>query len=84
MPVGHLRDALLLLMVVNRFEAYKLYFLNGHLFLFLNGHPSLFSVYFCLSKQSLQLLQQLYVKNVHPVNNAGIQTHNHQNMSLLP
>ena len=30
-----------------------------------------------------QLLQQINVKNVHPVNGAGIQTHDLWNMSLL-
>ena len=29
-------------------------------------------------------LQQIYVKNVHPVYGAGIWTHNLQNKSLLP
>ena len=38
--------------------------------------PSLLSVYFCLFKQTLQFLQQIYAKNVHPVYGAGIQTHN--------
>ena len=28
--------------------------------------------------------QQIYVKNVHPVNSAGIRTHDHRNTSLLP
>ena len=42
-------------------------------------------VYFCLFKQtSLQLLQQIYVKNVHPVYSTRIQTHNLWNTSLLP
>ena len=35
-------------------------------------------------KQTLQFLQQINVKNVHLVYGAGIQTHNFQNMSLLP
>ena len=30
------------------------------------------------------LFKQTYVKNVHPLNGAGIWTHNLQNMSLLP
>ena len=38
--------------------------------------PAPFSFIFDLFKQtSLQFLQQLYAKNVHPVNSAGIQTH---------
>ena len=30
-----------------------------------------------------QSLQQIYVKNVHPVYGAGIQTHDLQDMSLI-
>ena len=41
-------------------------------------------VYFHLFKLTLQFLQKMYVKNVHPVYSAGIQTHNLQNMSFLP
>ena len=48
------------------------------------GHPRPLSVYFRLFKQALQFLQQINVKNVHPEYGAGIQTHNLQNMSLLP
>ena len=53
---------------------------------FLNGPtPAFFIVYFGLFKQTpLQILQQINVKNVHPVYGAGIRTHNLQNMSLLP
>ena len=40
----------------------------------------LFSVYF---KQTIQILQQIKVKNVHPVSDAGIQTHDLLIMSLL-
>ena len=36
------------------------------------------------SFQTLQFLQQINVKNVHPVYGAGIQTHDLWNMSLLP
>ena len=49
-----------------------------------NGHPGLFFVYFHLFKQTSQFLQQMYVKNVHPVHGAGIWTHNLQILSLLP
>ena len=35
-------------------------------------------------KQTLQFLQQIYVKTVHPVYGAGIGTHNLLYMSLLP
>ena len=48
------------------------------------GHPGLFFVYFRLFKQTLQFSQQINVKNVHPVNGAGIRTRNLRNMSLLP
>ena len=49
------------------------------------GQPRRFlSVIFGLFKQaSLQFLQQIYVKNVHPEYGDGIRTHNLQNMSLL-
>ena len=40
-------------------------------------------MYFHLFKQTLQFLQQINGKNVHPVNGAGIRTHNLRNMSLL-
>ena len=33
--------------------------------------------------QTLQFLQQINVKNVHPVYGAGIRTHDLRNMSLL-
>ena len=45
---------------------------------------SLFLIYFRLFKQTLQFLQQIYVKNVHPVYCAGIWTHDLQEISLLP
>ena len=42
--------------------------------------PSLFSVYFRLFKKtSLQFLQQMYAKNIHPVYSNGL-----QDISLLP
>ena len=48
------------------------------------GHPRppfrLFQVFF---KQTIQILQQIDVKNVHPVSGAGVQTHNLLIMSLL-
>ena len=46
--------------------------------------PGLFFVFFHLFKQTLQIVEQIYVKNVPPVYGVGIQTHNPQNMSLLP
>ena len=39
------------------------------------GRPGLFFVYFRLFKQTPEFLQQIYVKNVHPVYTAGIRTH---------
>ena len=42
------------------------------------------SFIFGLFKQTLQFLQQINVKNVHPVYSAEIQTHDPQNISLLP
>ena len=46
--------------------------------------PSLASFLFILSFQTQQFLQQIYVKNVHPVYGARIWTHDPQNTSLLP
>ena len=48
------------------------------------GHPGLFFMYFHLFKQTLQFLQQINVKNVHPVSGTGIRTHNLLIASLLP
>ena len=50
------------------------------------GQPRpLFHLILVFFKQtSLQFLQQIYVKNVHPVYGAGIQTHDLQNVSLFP
>ena len=51
------------------------------------GHPRplfrLFSVFFKLTSKGT-ILQQINVKNVHPVDGAGIRTHDLQDMSLLP
>ena len=44
--------------------------------------PGLFFVYFRLFKQTLQFLQQINVKNVHPVYGAGIRTHELRNISV--
>ena len=55
--------------------------------MFLKNGPYLasFSIIFGLFKQtSLQFLQQINVKIVHPVYGAGIRTHNLQNVSLFP
>ena len=47
-------------------------------------HPRhIFHLYLAFFKQTLQFLQQINVKNVHPVYGAGIQTHDFKNMSLL-
>ena len=48
--------------------------------------PDLFFVYFRPFKQTLQFLQQIYVKKCydHPEYGTGIQTHNLRNTSLLP
>ena len=40
------------------------------------GHPRpLFRLFISLFKQIIQILQQINVKNVHPVSGAGIRTH---------
>ena len=46
-------------------------------------NPGLFFVYFCPLKQTIQFLQQINVKNVHPVSSARIRTHNLLITSLL-
>ena len=47
--------------------------------------PSLFFVFiFVFSNKPYKFLQQIYVKNVHPVYAAGIQTHDLQDLSLHP
>ena len=56
--------------------------MTGAIFLIKWAIPGLFFIYFCLFKQTLQFLQQIYVKNVHPVYGAGIRTDNFQNISL--
>ena len=48
------------------------------------ANPSLFFIYFRLFKHTFQFLQQINVKNVHPLFCAGIWTHNLWNRSLLP
>ena len=59
---------------------------NLVLILFLkNGPtPASFSFIFGLFKQIIQILQQINVKNVHPVYCTGIRTYCHSNMSRLP
>ena len=52
------------------------------LVVFLTG-PSPDSILF-IFKQTLQILQQINVKNVYPLSTVGIQTHALLNMSLLP
>ena len=53
-------------------------------FFFKLAHPGHFFIYFRLFKHTLQILQPHIWKNVHPVDSAGIWTHNLQDMSLLP
>ena len=57
----------------------------SHSYVFLNWPtPASFSFILGLFKQTLQFLQQMYVKNVHPVYGAGIRTHDIQNVCLFP
>ena len=46
--------------------------------------PASLIIYFLFKQTLLQILQQINVKNVHPVYGAGIRTHNLQNVSLFP
>ena len=48
------------------------------------GHSRPLFNYFLIFKQTLQFVLQIYVKNVHPVNGHGIQTHDLLNVILLP
>ena len=49
------------------------------------GHPCVF-FHVCLGffEQTIQFSQQINEKNVHPVDNTGIRTHDLHNMSLPP
>ena len=46
--------------------------------------PASFTFIFGLFIQTIQFLQQIYVKNVHPVYSAGDRTHDLWNPSLFP
>ena len=49
------------------------------------GQPRpLFCLFLVFFKQKIQFLQQINVKNVHPVYGTGIQTHDLLNMSRHP
>ena len=48
------------------------------------ANPASFLFIFGLFKQTLQFLQQIYVKNVHPVYGARIRTYDLRNVSLFP
>ena len=48
---------------------------RGRRSFFKMGQPRPFSFIFDLFKQTIQFLQQINGKNVHPVCRAGIQTH---------
>ena len=53
--------------------------------MFLMSHPRpLFAFIFGHFKQTIQFLQHIIVKNVHPVSGPGIQTHDLLNMTLVP
>ena len=51
---------------------------------FLKNRPLLLFIFGLFKETSLLFLQQMFVKNVHPVYSAGIRTHDIRNMSLLP
>ena len=59
-------------------------YVNNSLFFMVQPRPPfrLHSVFF--KQTSIQSLQQINFKNVHPVYCAGIRTHNLLNMSRLP
>ena len=45
--------------------------------------PGLFFIYFRLLSETMQILQQINLKNVHPGTGAGTQTHDLLIMSLF-
>ena len=48
------------------------------------GNPlPLFNLFLVHFKQTMQIVQQINVKNVHPVSGAGIRTHDLLILSLL-
>ena len=47
-------------------------------------HRPLFRLFSVFFKQTVYFLQQINEKNVHPVYSTGIQTHDLQNVSLIP
>ena len=49
-----------------------------------NRHPLRLFHLFLSFQKNITILQQINVKNVHPVYGAGIQAHDLWNMSLLP
>ena len=53
-------------------------------FFFKWANACLFFIYFHLFQHTLPFLQQINVKNAHPVDGAVIRTHNLWKMSLLP
>ena len=62
---------------------YSVWFCNKKFFF--NGQtPASFSFIFVSFNETLQFLQQINVKNVHPVSSAGIRTHDLWNVSPLP
>ena len=48
------------------------------------ANPGLFFVYFQSFQANNTILQQINVKNIHPVNGARIRTHDLRNISLFP
>ena len=63
----------------------KLFPLVANFFLKKWANPASFSFIFGLFQTNINtILQQINVKNVHPVYGTGIRTHDLLNMSLLP
>ena len=65
-------------------EAFSTNFFKGIRFFIKEANPGHFFVHFRSFQTTIEFLQQMYVKNVHPGYGAGIRTHDLWNVSLFP
>ena len=65
-------------------EAFSTNFFKGIRFFIKKANPGHFFVHFRSFQTTIEFLQQMYVKNVHPGYGAGIRTHDLWNVSLFP
>ena len=59
-------------------------FSREYVFFIKKANPGHFFVHFRSFQTTIEFLQQMYVKNVHPGYGAGIRTHDLWNVSLFP